>query len=98
MNNRLRRIQCIHTNTKQNLVYTIPIRQSWVMPPASDRYSVAGASSHSGSGAHVEHQKHRNIKEKAKELRNAVHHSLRNGLGECQCQSCYDRKFHEKNI
>ena len=57
------------------------------MPPASDRYSVVGASSHSGSGANM-NEKNRNIKEKAKELRNAVHHSLRNGLGECECHSC----------
>ena len=66
------------------------------MPPASDRYSVAGASSHSGSGANVE--KNRAIKEKAKELRNAVHHSLRNGLGECECHSCVlkrqEKSFH----
>lgn len=62
--------------------------QSWIMPPASDRYSVAGASSHSGSGANMENQKNKILKEKAKELRNAVHHSLRNGLGECACHSC----------
>lgn len=68
--------------------------QSWIMPPASDRYSVAGASSHSGSGANMERD--RNIKDKAKELRNAVHHSLRNNLGECQCQACFDRIRHEK--
>ena len=71
--------------------------QSWIMPPASDRYSVAGASSHSGSGANMENQKNRNIKEKAKELRNAVHHSLRNGLGECECHSC-DIKRKEKSF
>merc|ERR1719450_260444 len=68
--------------------------QSWILPPASDRYSVAGASSHSGSGANME--KNRNVKEKAKELRNAVHHSLRNGLGECECKSC-DIKCQEKS-
>lgn len=68
------------------------------MPPATDRYSIAGASSHSGSGIHQEfnNKYNRNVKEKAKGLWDAVHHSLRNGLGECYCQSCYERKQHAR--
>ncbi|XP_002155943.3 uncharacterized protein LOC100206389 isoform X1 [Hydra vulgaris] len=62
--------------------------QSWVMPPASVRYSVAGASSTSGSCVNIEqYPKYRNL---AKDFLNAVHHGIRNHLGECQCISCQD--------
>ena len=64
--------------------------QSYVAPPMSDRYSVAGQSSHSGSHSGVMMNK------KAKELRDIVHHQLRNDLGECKCDNCVQQKFHER--
>lgn len=64
--------------------------QSWVAPPMSDRYSVAGQSSHSGSHSGVMMNK------KAKELRDVVHHQLRNDLGECKCGNCVEQKFHQR--
>ena len=72
--------------------------QSIVMPPVTDRYSITRASNHSGFGIHQEYNKkyNRNVKEKAKLLLDAIHHSLRHGLGECDCQSCYEHKQHAR--
>ena len=53
--------------------------QSWVM---SDRPSVAGQSSHSGSHSGIL------VHKKAKELRDKVHHQLRSDLKECRCDHC----------
>ena len=61
--------------------------QSWVM---SDRPSVAGQSSHSGSHSGVM------VNKKAKELRDIVHHQLRSDLKECRCESCLQVKYHEQ--
>jgi len=61
--------------------------QSWVM---SDRPSVAGQSSHSGSHSGVM------VNKKAKELRDIVHHQLRSDLKECRCDSCLQVKYREQ--
>jgi len=89
--------QISNTYYEQDNGYCESDAQSMIIPPATDRYSVAGASSHSGSGANVEYHKfNRNhVKEKAKGLFDAVHQSLRNGLGECNCQACFERKQQE---
>ena len=54
--------------------------QSWV--GMSDRPSVAGQSSHSGSHSGIL------VHKKAKELRDKVHHQLRSDLKECRCDHC----------
>lgn len=61
--------------------------QSWVM---SDRPSVAGQSSHSGSHSGIL------VNKKAKELRDIVHHQLRSDLKECKCENCLQVKYHER--
>ncbi|XP_066914264.1 axin-1-like [Clytia hemisphaerica] len=53
--------------------------QSWVL---SDRPSVAGQSSHSGSHSGIL------MKNKAKELRDKIHHHIRSDLKECRCAEC----------
>lgn len=61
------------------LSYTLPF----------DRFSVAGQSSHSGSG--VNPQADQKYKGKAKELAYVIKHSLKGTLNECNCQACIER-------
>jgi len=58
--------------------------------PQSDRYSVAGMSSVSGS--EVKSDSQLKYRHGAKELASAVHHALRNELKECTCKQCLDKQ------
>lgn len=58
--------------------------------PLSDRYSVAGMSSTSGS--EVKSDSQLKYRHGAKELASAVHHALRTELKECHCQQCVERQ------
>lgn len=58
--------------------------------PQSDRYSVAGMSS--ASGSEVKSDSQLKYRHGAKELASAVHHALRTELKECHCQPCLEKQ------
>ncbi|XP_065065797.1 axin-1-like isoform X2 [Rhopilema esculentum] len=64
--------------------------------PHSERYSVAGMSSTSGSELKSDSQlKYRHG---AKELASAVHHALRTELKECHCQQCLEKQLSSRKF
>ena len=58
--------------------------------PQSDRYSVAGMSS--ASGSEIKSDSQLKYRHGAKELASAVHHALRTELRECNCRQCLEKQ------